>query len=103
MIETTALSWCYALANRRGWSIVVSLWMLSLLYPIGLWLLRWRSARGAGILPAFESSTQHMPGIITALDRGQGFAPLARSKQRHRIRVLARMEELERLIIWYAR
>jgi lysine-N-methylase len=96
MIETTALSWCYALANRRGWSIVESLGMLSLLYPVGLWLLRWRSA---GNSPRAE----YMPEIITALDRGQGFAPLARGKQRRRVQLLVRMEELERLIIWYAR
>jgi lysine-N-methylase len=96
MIETTALSWCYALANRRGWSIVESVWMLALLYPVGLWLLRWRSAGGA-------PRANHMPEIITALDRGQGFAPLARGKQRRRVRLLAGMDELERLIIWYAR
>jgi lysine-N-methylase len=95
MIETTAVSWCYALANRRGWSIVESVWMLALLFPIGLWLLRWR---GAGGTPRAE----YMPEIITALDRGQGYAPLARGKQRRRVQLLARMEELERLVIWYA-
>ena len=96
MIETTAVSWSYALANRSGWSIVESLRMLSLTYPIGLWLLRWRSAGGT---PQAEC----MPEITTALDRGQGYAPLAGGKQRRRVQVLARLDELERLVIWYAR
>jgi len=95
MIETTAVSWCYALMNRRGWSIVESVWMLSLTYPIGLWLVRWRSA-GGGPRP------EYMSDIIAALDRTQGYAPLARGNQRRRLRVLSRMHELERLIIWYA-
>ena len=43
-----------------------------------------------------------MPEIITALDRGQGYAPLAGGKQRRRVQVLARLEELERLVVWYA-
>ncbi len=95
LIETTAVSWSYALANRRGWSIVESVWMLALIYPIGMWLLRWRSASG---MP----NADYMPEIISALDRTQGYAPLARGKQRSRVRLLSRMEELERLIIWYA-
>ena len=46
--------------------------------------------------------------IITALDRGQGYAPLAGSKQRRRVQVLARLgdaqtRELARLIVWYGR
>jgi lysine-N-methylase len=96
MIETTAMSWSYALANRSGWSIVESVRMLALLYPLGLWMLRWRSA---GDRPKAE----FMPEIITALDRGQGYAPLAGGKQRRRVQVLAKMEELDRLIVWYAR
>jgi Fe-S-cluster containining protein len=96
MLETTAVSWSYALANRNGWSIIESLRMLALTYPIGLWLLRWRSAGGA-------PKPQHVPEIITALDRGQGYAPLAGSKQRRRIQLLACLDELERLVVWYAR
>ncbi|MBW8885316.1 MAG: hypothetical protein JF612_11220, partial [Planctomycetia bacterium] len=95
MIETTAMSWSYALANRRGWSIVESLWMLALTYPVALWLLRWRSIGGT-------PRPEYMPEIITALDRGQGYAPLARLRQRSRVRLLSRLGELERLVIWYA-
>jgi lysine-N-methylase len=96
MIETTALSWSYALANRSGWSIIDSVRMLALLYPLGLWMLRWQAHGRA-------PSADDMPPIITALDRGQGYAPLAGSKQRWRLKTLARLGELERLVIWYAR
>jgi lysine-N-methylase len=96
MIETTAASWSYALANRGGWSVVESVRMLAINFPVGLWLLRWISAGRAPI-------AADMPEIITALDRGQGYAPLAGAKQRHRVQVLARLGELERLIVWYAR
>jgi lysine-N-methylase len=96
MIETTAVSWSYALANRGEWSIIESVRMLALTYPIGLWLLRWVSAGRA-------PSPTDIPEIITALDRGQGYAPLGGVKQRQRLRLLGRIEEVERLVIWYAR
>jgi len=96
MIETTAVSWSYAVANRSGWSIIESMRMLALTYPIGLWLLRWRSAGGS-------PQPEYMPQIITALDRGQGYGPLAGGKQRRRVQVVARLDELERLVIWYGR
>jgi len=96
LIETASASWSYALANRGGWSIVESVRMLALLYPLGLWMLRWAAV---GRQPRSED----LPEIITALDRGQGYAPLAGAKMRSRLRILARLEELERLIAWYAR
>lgn len=96
LIETSATSWSYALANRSGWSIVESLRMLVLLYPLGLWMLRWRCAGG-------PPRADVVPEIITALDRGQGYAPLAGGKQRRRVQVLARLGELEKLVAWYGR
>jgi lysine-N-methylase len=95
-VETTAASWSYALANRGGWSVVESMRMLALSYPVGLWLLRWIAAGRAPI-------AADIPEIITALDRGQGYAPLAGAKQRYRVQVLAQLGELERLMVWYAR
>jgi hypothetical protein len=41
--------------------------------------------------------------VITTLDRGQGYAPLAGSRQRQRVQTLAKLEELEWLVVWYAR
>lgn len=96
MFETTAASGSYALANRGAWSIVESLRMLTVLYPVGLWMLRWISV---GRTPLATD----MPEIIVALDRGQGFAPLAGYKQRRRIHLLAQLGDLERLVVWYGR
>lgn len=96
LIETSAVSWSYALSNRNGWSVTESVRMLALLYPVGLWLLRWRAADGV-------PDAKLMPEIITAIDRGQGYAPLAGAKQRQRVQVLARLGELERVVAWYAR
>ena len=56
-----------------------------------------------------EPTTADVFDIITALDRGQGYAPLAGSKQRRRVQLLARLgdqqqtSELARLIAWYGR
>jgi hypothetical protein len=41
--------------------------------------------------------------IIAALDRSQGYAPLAGLKQRSRIRTLAQLNELPSLVAWYGR
>jgi lysine-N-methylase len=95
-IETTAESWSYALANRSGWSVTESLRQLAVTYPVGLWLLRWASA---GRQPTLADVLD----IVTALDRGQGYAPLAGGQQRHRLRALATLEQLPRLVAWYGR
>jgi Fe-S-cluster containining protein len=101
-IETTATSWSYVLCNRAGWSIVESLRALALSYPIGLWLLRWAAA-------GREPAVPDVLDIITALDRGQGYAPLSGSKHRRRVQLLASLgdeshaSELARLIAWYGR
>jgi len=94
LIETSAVSWSYALANRGGWTIVESVRMLALLLPIGLWMLRW-------IASGRSPDASDMPEIITALDRGQGFASLVGTRQRWRVQTLASLGDLERLAIWY--
>lgn len=96
LIETASESWSYCLANRGGWSIVESLRQLALSYPVGLWLLRWASA-------GRQPSVPDVLDIVTALDRGQGYAPLAGAQQRHRLRVLSTLDELPRLVAWYGR
>jgi hypothetical protein len=95
-VETTAVSWSYVLCNRSGWTVVESLRMLALSYPVGLWLLRWASA-------GRQPTAADVFDIITALDRGQGYAPLAGGKQRRRVQLLARLEDLDRLVVWYGR
>lgn len=95
-IETTASSFLYALADRRGWSVVESIRGLSLLFPVGLWLLRWLSQ---GRPPLRED----MLKIVVALDRSQGYEPLSGSLHRWRLATLSVNAELERLVVWYAR
>ncbi len=96
LIEATSASYLYALADRRGWSVVDSIRGLAALFPIGLWLLRWSSH---GRIPISED----MIPIVVALDRGQGYAPLTGQLQRTRLHLLSTYGELERLVVWYAR
>ena len=62
-----------------------------------------------GTIGAIERSLPPLPApeqIATSpvvLDRSQGYAPLAGGKQRRRVQLLARLDELERLVIWYGR
>lgn len=94
-IETTSSSFLYALADRRGWSVLQSIRGLALLFPVGLWLLRWLSQ---GRTPM----VQDMLNIVVALDRSQGYEPLSGSLQRWRLSTLSANAELERLVVWYA-
>ena len=94
LIETSAASWSYALANRGGWSIVESVRMLALTLPIGLWMLRW-------IAVGRNPAAADLPQMVTALDRAQGYAPLAGGRQRWRLWLLSQLGDLERLVIWY--
>jgi Fe-S-cluster containining protein len=96
LIETTAHSWNYAISNRGSWSIVESMRMLALSYPVGLWLLRWAAA-------GREPAVADVLDIVTALDRGQGYAPLAGGKQRRRLQLLSSLDALEGLVAWYGR
>lgn len=81
LIETQSASYLYAMADRQGWSVVDSLRNLAILFPMGLWLLRWASH---GRAPLVED----MVNIVVALDRGQGFHSLNRSLHRWRLKIL---------------
>jgi lysine-N-methylase len=94
--ETSTASYQFALADKPGWSIVESYRQLALLYPLGLWLLRWATAgRAPEPTDVYE--------IICTLDRAQGYAPLNGAKQRNRLRTLERLEQLPALVAWYGR
>lgn len=95
LIEASSASYIYALADRKGWSVVESIRGLVSLFPVGLWLLRWVSH---GRNPTSEDMIQ----IVVALDRGQGFASLTGQLHRVRLQMLS-SGELERLVVWYAR
>ena len=84
----------YALANRKGWTVTDSIRGLALLFPIGMWLLRWEAS---GQKPAVEA----MLNMIVALDRSQGYQPLCGLQQRLKLSMLGFNGELERLAVWY--
>jgi lysine-N-methylase len=94
--ETTTASYQYALAQKTGWTVIESYRQLALLYPIALWLLRWSSF-------GREPTPNDLFEIIAALDRSQGYAPLAGLKQRSRLRTLAKLDALAGLVAWYGR
>jgi len=77
-------------------SVVESIRGLAILFPVGLWLLRWLSH-------GREPSVQDMLHIVVALDRSQGFEPLCGPLHRWRLYALGAHQELERLVVWYAR
>lgn len=95
MIEASAASYLYAIANRRGWSIVESLRALALCFPMGMWMLRWSAV---GRAPKQDD----MISIVVALDRGQGHDSLDGWQHRWRLNTLGRVEGIERLAAWYA-
>lgn len=96
LLETTSESFMYALADRPGWSVIDSLRALALLFPVGLYLLKWLSA-------GREPTVEDMVKIVVALDRTQGYAPLCGALHRWRVSALATNHELERLVVWAAR
>lgn len=94
--ETTAASHQYAIVQRPSWSIVENFRALAITYPVALWLLRWMSTGRA------PTQADVVP-IITALDRGLGYAPLTGRRHRSCLTTLSRLGELPKLFAWYAR
>jgi lysine-N-methylase len=95
LIETSSESFLYAIANRAGWSVTDSIRGLALLFPIGMWMLRWKSCD-------HEPTVDDMLNIVVALDRSQGYQPLSGTQQRRKLSILSLNGELERLVVWYA-
>ncbi len=95
-IETNAESSLYALANRGEWKVIESIRGLALLFPVGMWLLRWQSY-------GREATVDDMLKVVVMLDRSQGYGPLSGFAHRQLIATLSFNEELERLVVWYMR
>jgi lysine-N-methylase len=93
---TNAVSLQYAVVSRPDWSVIEKYRALAVAYPVALWMLRYFSGPET---PRVEE----VINIVTAMDRGQGYAPLVGRQHRRRIANLAQLGELERLVIWYAR
>lgn len=96
LIEVSSESHIYAIADRRGWSVLDSVRGLAATFPVGLWLLRWVSKER-------QPTVEDMLQIVVALDRGQGFGSLTGPLHRRRLKMMASQGELERLAVWYAR
>ena len=90
MIETNSASFMYAIADRRDWTIVECIRALVVLYPVGLWMLRWAVGERA-------PTVDDMISIVVALDRTQGHAALSGGAHRWRLSMLGSQEELERV------
>jgi len=94
--ETAAASRHYALLLRRGWPLIESFQALALTHPVALWLIR-LGATGRDV------QISDTVDAVGALDRGQGDPTLAGWRHRRRVASLVRLDELSRLIAWYAR
>ncbi len=90
LLETHALSKYYAAVGNPG-SLVESFRSLALLYPIGLWLLRL-------VVGDREPQACDVVNVVVALERGRGMGGLPRAAT-----AMARSQQLERAIAWYAR
>jgi Fe-S-cluster containining protein len=95
-LATSAASYQFALANRGAWSIIQSIRALALVYPLGLYVLRWATA-------GREPTADDVTSIVSMLDRGQGYATLSGTRYRWTLDLLESLGEFERLAVWYAR
>jgi hypothetical protein len=89
--ESHAISKQYAVVGAGGRSLVESFRALSLAFPLALWMLRWASGQR-------PPTAADMVNIVVALERGRGMPAISRSAT-----MMARSQQLERLIAWYAR
>jgi lysine-N-methylase len=95
-LTTSAASYQYALAHRRGWSVWQSICALAMSFPLALYLLRWGAV-------GREPSVTDVTYIVSALDRAQGFPSLSGGRYRRVLNLLQWHGDLERLVVWYAR
>lgn len=95
-LATSAASFQFALANRGAWSIIHSIRALAMVYPVGLYVLRWATA-------GREPTSDDVSRIVAMLDRGQGYATLSGVRYRWTLDLLETLGDLERLAVWYAR
>jgi lysine-N-methylase len=94
--ESNLSSKQYGVMSRPGWPLLDKYRALALSLPVAFWMLRYFSGS--------EPPPREMAiAIITAIDRGQGYAPLTGILHRQKISTLNSLQGLEKLIIWYAR
>lgn len=94
--EAATASRHYALPARRKWAVVESFRALAMAFPVAMWLLR----LGCGDRPP---TVDDVIDVVGTIDRGLSFGSLVGRRHRTRVRVAARLGELTRLVVWYAR
>jgi lysine-N-methylase len=94
--ESNLASKQYAIMSRPGWPLLDKFRAFALALPAAFWMLRYFSS---DVSPTREAAIS----IITALDRGQGYAPLTGTHYRQRIASLNSLQALEKLMIRYGR
>jgi lysine-N-methylase len=73
---------------------------LALVFPVVLWLARWLAASGSRNSLTTDDVSQ---GLAIA-DHHHGYSPVLGSRSsRRRVRLVTHNDDLERLIVWYAR
>jgi len=80
--------------------LVEGFYSLVLIYPAILWLARWLAA-GAG---RTRLETDDVVRAITTADHYHAYSPaFGRGTFRRRVRILARLGDIEKLCVWYSR
>lgn len=94
--EKMAISKRYAVCGRKGWSLTDRVRALATSFSVGLALLSLACPDGT-------PTRDDVAAVVIALDRGETYRTLASSIFRRRLRILDRMDQLVRLLLWYAR
>lgn len=94
--ESMAASTQYCGAGRAGWSVVDGFRALALAYPVAMYALRWFSA---GRTPTVADAVN----VVCLVDRSHYYPLLSGSRHRRRLHLLAKIQQLPRVVVWYAR
>jgi lysine-N-methylase len=80
--------------------LVEGFYSLALVYPVVLWLARWLAASDS----RKSITTDDVAQALAIADHHHGYSPVLGSRSsRQRVRLLTHGNDLERLIVWYAR
>jgi lysine-N-methylase len=83
-----------------GLPLVEGFQSLALVYPVVMWLARWRAA-GDGRHAVTAADIAH---ALTVADHNHGYSEaFATRASRSRLRILAGNDDLARLVAWYSR
>jgi lysine-N-methylase len=79
---------------------VEGFYSLALVFPVVLWLARWLAASDLRT----SLTTDDVAQALAIADHHHGYSPVLGSRSSRRgVRLLTHNDDLERLIVWYAR